>query len=122
MAKERNTKRKVNREEDYEERLANSTPTNATWEDVVSEYGWLSNIPAPDFHFTNYRVVEDNEIALTGDFSAYLASYAEKLKDAGFVEMPETSGTMFKKEFGDGGYYIVTMNEVMIDFRDFTNN
>ena len=108
--------------EDYEERLANSTPTNATWEDVVSEYGWLSNIPAPDFHFTNYRVVEDNEIALTGDFSAYLASYAEKLKDAGFVEMPETSGTMFKKEFGDGGYYIVTMNEVMIDFRDFTNN
>ena len=27
-----------------------------------------------------------------------------------------------KKELGDGGYYIVTMNEVMIDFRDFTNN
>ena len=109
--------------EDYQERLANSTPTNATWEDVVSEYGWLNNIPAPDFNFTNYRVVEDDEIALTGEFSATsLESYAQKLEAAGFVEMPETSRSMFKKEFGDGGYYFVTMNEVMIDFRDFTNN
>lgn len=108
--------------ENYQERLANSTPTNATWEDVVSEYGWLNNLPAPDFNFTNYRVVEDDEIALTGEFSATsLESYAKKLEADGFVEMPETSRSMFKKEFGDGGYYFVTMNEVMIDFRDFTN-
>ncbi len=109
--------------EDYQERLANSTPTNATWEDVVSEYGWLNNIPAPDFNFTNYRVVEDDEIALTGEFSATsLESYAQKLEADGFVEMPETSRSMFRKDVDAGGYYFVTMNDVMIDFRDFTNN
>lgn len=107
--------------EDYQERLENSTPTNATWEDVVSEYEWLNNLPAPDFRFTNYRLVSSDEVALTGSFSASSReTYAQQLEAAGFKEMPNTDRAMFKKEFEDGGYYVITMNEAMVDFRDFT--
>lgn len=107
---------------DYEENLENMTPTNATWADVADEIEWLKNLPAPDCRFTNYRIVDDNEVALTGSFSLVSReTYAQKLEAAGFVEQPNTSRTMFKKDVDGGGYYFVTMNDVMIDFRDFTN-
>ncbi len=107
---------------DYEENLENMTPTDATWSDVADEIEWLKNLPAPDCRFTNYRIVDDNEVALTGSFSLVSReTYAQKLEADGFVEQPNTSRTMFKKDVDGGGYYFVTMNDVMIDFRDFTN-
>ncbi len=107
--------------EDYLESLENSTQVNASWEDVVSENEWLNNMPAPEFRFTNYRLVASDEVALTGSFSASSReTYAQQLEAAGFKEMPNTDRAMFKKEFEDGGYYVVTMNEAMVDFRDFT--
>lgn len=107
--------------EDYLESLENATQVNASWEDVVSENEWLNNMPAPEFRFTNYRLVASDEVALTGSFSASSReTYAQQLEAAGFKEMPNTDRAMFKKEFEDGGYYVVTMNEAMVDFRDFT--
>ena len=107
--------------EEYQQRLENATPTNATWADVTKEYEWLKELPAPDCRFTNYRIVDDNEVALTGSFSLVSReTYAQKLEADGFVEQPNTSRTMFKKDVETGGYYFVTMNDVMIDFRNFT--
>lgn len=108
--------------EKYQERLENATPSNATWTDVANENEWLKELPAPTFRFSQYKVVSDDEIAITGKFSLVsLETYAQQLEAADFVEMPNTSRSTFKKEVETGGYYIVTMNEVMIDYRNFTD-
>ncbi|MCQ2210446.1 MAG: hypothetical protein MJZ34_09150 [Paludibacteraceae bacterium] len=109
--------------EQYKERLENSTPSNATWSDVVKENVWLNDIPAPSFRFAQYRLESEKEVAITGQFSlTNLELYAQQLEAAGFVEMANSSRSSFKKDVSNGGYYYITMNEVMIDYRNFTED
>mgnify|MGYP003295031686 FL=1 len=107
---------------DYQENLENQGPVNVVWDDVLKEADWLKNFPAPSGTFSKY-VVGYNSMVLQGGFSAeYLEKYAQQLEAAGFVEMPNSSRTSFKKDLDNGGYYYVVMNEVMINFYDYSDN
>lgn len=107
---------------DYQENLENQGPVNVVWDDVLKEADWLKNFPAASGTFSKY-VVGYNSMVLQGGFSAeYLEKYAQQLEAAGFVEMPNSSRTSFKKDLDNGGYYYVVMNEVMINFYDYSDN
>lgn len=109
--------------EQYQENLKNMGSVNISWTDAVAEVEWLKEIPALTGTFSQIRVVDEYEVALMGDFSEeYREAYAKQLEDAGFVNQIPNTLTSFKKDIEGGGYYFITMNEVMIDFRNFTNN